>query len=115
MTKSHALLNALNNASAKPVAQAKRAQATPAESEPAYYKAPSREGKLHVSAWLPPAYKISLRAIQMKFPNTSLQDLFSEALNDMFEKYDVPVVSEDRKPRPQTPRTTKTTRALRNG
>lgn len=57
--------------------------------------APSREGKLHVSAWLSPGYKVSLRAIQMKFPQKRLQDLFSEALNDLFAKHNVPTVRED--------------------
>jgi hypothetical protein len=68
----------------------------PAE-EPAAapYKAPSRAGKLHLSAWLSPDYKSSLRAIQMKEPNKSLQDLFSEALNDLFQKYNVPTIRED--------------------
>jgi hypothetical protein len=60
-----------------------------------YYKAPSRAGKLHVSAWLPADYKTSLRAIQVKHPEKSLQDLFSEALNDLYSKYNVPVVREE--------------------
>jgi hypothetical protein len=58
-------------------------------------RAPSREGKLHISAWLEPDYKISLRAIQMKDPQKSLQDLFSEALNDLFAKHNVPTVRKD--------------------
>ncbi len=61
----------------------------------AYSKAPSRAGKLHVSAWLPPDCKTSLRAIQVKHPERNLQDLFSEALNDLFNKYNVPVVREE--------------------
>ena len=89
MAKNHALFDAITKAGKPETAPAPTE--TPADL--GYYKAPSREGKLHVSAWLSPDYKVSLRAIQMKFPNRSLQDLFSEALNDMFEKYDVPVVS----------------------
>lgn len=58
-------------------------------------RAPSREGKLHISAWLEPDYKVSLRAIQMKEPQKSLQDLFSEALNDLFAKYNVATVRRD--------------------
>lgn len=58
-------------------------------------RAPSREGKLHISAWLLPAFKVSLRAVQMKHPEKTLQDLFSEALNDLFAKYNVPTVRED--------------------
>ena len=65
----------------------------PADTAPSRsQRAPSREGKLHISAWLEPDYKISLRAIQMKDPQKSLQDLFGEALNDLFAKYNVPTV-----------------------
>lgn len=73
--------------------------ASPEASEPAAavapYKAPSRAGKLHISAWLDADYKTSLRAIQMKHPNRSLQELLSEALNDLYAKYNVPVVREE--------------------
>lgn len=61
---------------------------------PTSTRAPSREGKLHISAWLSPAYKVSLRAIQMKAPERQFQDLFAEALNDLFAKYNVPTVRE---------------------
>ncbi len=61
----------------------------------AYYKAPSRAGKLHISAWLSAGYKTSLRAIQMKHPDKNLQSLLSEALNDLFAKYNVPVIREE--------------------
>jgi hypothetical protein len=60
-----------------------------------YYKAPSRAGKLHVSAWLPADYKTSLRAIQMKHPEKNLQSLLMEALNDLYGKYNVPVIREE--------------------
>jgi hypothetical protein len=56
------------------------------------YKAPSREGKTNLTAYLSPDYKASLRLIQSK-ENRSLQSLMAEALNDLFAKYDVPVVS----------------------
>ena len=71
--------------------------AAPAAAQPAatYYKAPSRAGKLHLSAWLPPDYKTSLRAIQMQHPEKTLQDLLSEALNDLYSKYNVPVVRKE--------------------
>jgi hypothetical protein len=100
MAKNQGLFKALSSA-------ATNKPATPevtAHSEPvAYYQAPSREGKLHLSAWLPPEYKTSMRAIQMKRPDVSLQDLFAEALNDLFSKYDVPVIS-DGKPEPRRTR-----------
>lgn len=60
-----------------------------------YYTAPSRAGKLHMSAWLSPAFKSSLLAIRLKHPQKNFQDLYIEALNDLFTKYNVPVVRED--------------------
>lgn len=57
------------------------------------YKAPSREGRCHIAAVLPPAYKTSIRAVQMK-QDKPLQHLLAEALNLLFEKYNVPTVSE---------------------
>jgi hypothetical protein len=84
MTKSLATLkNALRE---------KPAPVTPPKPATAYYKAPSRAGKLHVSAWLSADYKTSLRAIQMKHPDKNLQSLLMEALNDLYGKYNVPVV-----------------------
>ncbi len=58
---------------------------------PTSYKAPSREGKTNITAYLSPDYKASLRLIQSK-RNRSLQSLMAEALNDLFTKYDVPTV-----------------------
>ena len=57
------------------------------------YKAPSREGRCHIAAVLPPAYKTSIRAVQMK-QDKPLQHLLAEALNLLFEKYNVPTVAE---------------------
>jgi antitoxin-like ribbon-helix-helix protein len=69
--------------------------AEPAVATAGAYKAPSRAGKLHISAWLSADYKTSLRAIQMKHPDKTLQTLLSEALNDLYAKYNVPVVREE--------------------
>ena len=68
---------------------AKSAENTSAKS----YKAPSREGRCHIAAVLPPAYKTSIRAVQMK-QDKPLQHLLAEALNLLFEKYNVPTVAE---------------------
>jgi hypothetical protein len=59
---------------------------------PGSYKAPSREGKTPITAYLSPDYKASLRLIQAKRGGTT-QALIAEALNDLFTKYDVPTVS----------------------
>jgi Antitoxin-like ribbon-helix-helix len=57
------------------------------------YKAPSRENKTPITAYLSPDYKTSLRLIQAR-GNHTIQALIAEALNDLFAKYKVPTVSE---------------------
>ena len=57
------------------------------------YKAPSRENKTPITAYLSQDYKTSLRLVQAR-ENRSIQALIGEALNDLFAKYNVPTVSE---------------------
>jgi hypothetical protein len=57
------------------------------------YKAPSREGKTPITAFLSTDFKSGLRLIQAK-RGGSVQNLIAEALNDLFVKYNVPTVSE---------------------
>jgi hypothetical protein len=71
----------------------------PATNTAAAERTGSRNGKIHVGAWLPPEYKTSLRMIQIKTggkggPERDFQELMAEALNDLFAKYDVPTVNE---------------------
>ena len=56
-----------------------------------YYKAPSRAGKVNITAYLSPDYKSNLRLIQAR-TGKSLQTIIAESLNDTFQKYDVPVI-----------------------
>lgn len=56
------------------------------------YSAPSRVGKTNITAYLSPDYKSNLRLIQARTGQT-LQALVAEALNDLFQKYDVPTIS----------------------
>lgn len=59
-------------------------------------RAPSRQGKENVSAWLNPDFKKSLRLAQIrKSGKVYIDDLIAEALNDLFLKYDVPTVQHD--------------------
>ena len=51
--------------------------------------APSREGKINVSAYFPSEVKSSLRLVQAK-RGGKVQDLLAEALNLLFAKYSVP-------------------------
>jgi hypothetical protein len=82
-------------AGSRPTSQA----AASAKTEAPPGRTSSRNGKIHVGAWLAPEYKTSLRMIQVKTgrkggPERGFQELMAEALNDLFAKYDVPTVSE---------------------
>ena len=81
--------------SSRPTAKA----AVPTKAEATAGRTGSRNGKIHVGAWLAQEYKTSLRMIQVKTgrkggPERGFQELMAEALNDLFAKYDVPTVSE---------------------
>ncbi len=58
------------------------------------YMAPSRVGKTNLTAYLSQDYKNNMRLIQAK-TGRSLQTLIAEALNDLFEKYDVPTINHE--------------------
>ena len=49
-----------------------------------------RVGRVNVTGYFDPAVKQSIRLIQAKHPDRTLQDLLAEALNDLFAKYNVP-------------------------
>lgn len=58
------------------------------------YMAPSRAGKTNLTAYLSQDYKRNMRLLQAKTGH-SLQTLIAEALNDLFSKYDVPVIDHE--------------------
>ena len=82
--------------SAKSGPKASATIASPASSDaappPGYYMAPSRSGKTNITAYLSPDYKSNLRLIQAR-TGQSLQTIVAEALNDLFQKYDVPAIN----------------------
>ena len=49
-----------------------------------------RAGRGNVTGYFAPSVKTSLRLIQAKHPERTVQDLLEEALNGLFEKYGVP-------------------------
>jgi hypothetical protein len=59
--------------------------------EPAKFKAPSREGKIHIGAYLPPDFKTSLRLVQAR-TGKDIQGLLADALNELFRAHNAPVV-----------------------
>ncbi len=58
------------------------------------YKPPSREGKIHVGAYLNPDFKRSLRLVQAQ-TGEDVQQLLARALNELFRSHNVPVVDQD--------------------
>jgi hypothetical protein len=53
-----------------------------------------RDGKIHLGAYLDPAFRKSLRMVQAQ-TDCDMQELLAEALNDLFRKYNVPVIDQD--------------------
>lgn len=78
-------------------AQLERAAGRTPSSAPAVDTAPrkaamgSREGKAHIGAYLDPGFRKSVRMVQAQTDH-DLQQLLAEALNDLFRKYNVPVI-----------------------
>ncbi|MBG0807843.1 hypothetical protein IY145_24990 [Methylosinus sp. H3A] len=60
----------------------------------ARYKAPSREGKTHIGAYLTPDFKRSMRLVQAETGEDTTQ-LIARALNELFRAHKVPVVDQD--------------------
>ena len=57
-------------------------------------RTPSRAGQVNLTVWLDADFKTNLRLVQArKGSSAKLQDIVTEALNDLFVKYDVPTVS----------------------
>ena len=51
-----------------------------------------RAGKTLIGGWFPRSYSSSLRLIQAAHPERTTQELVREALNDLYAKYNVPVI-----------------------
>lgn len=52
--------------------------------------AKARAGHVNITGYFPVEVRSSLRLIQAKHPDATLQDLIGEALNLLFSKYGVP-------------------------
>jgi hypothetical protein len=66
--------------------------AAPANSSTGY-KAPSREGRVHIGAYLPPDFKRSLMLVRAQ-TGQDVQTLVAQALNDLFRAHNVPVIDQ---------------------
>jgi hypothetical protein len=54
----------------------------------------SREGRVHVGAWLPKAYASNILLVRAK-TGLPVKTIFAIALNDVFRANNVPVIDED--------------------
>jgi hypothetical protein len=72
----------------EPVVSERRA--SPAPKQKQHSAAGTRQGRVMVSGWLPIEARSSFRLIQAKHPDKKMQDLVTEAMNDLFAKYNVP-------------------------
>ncbi|HEU4581746.1 MAG TPA: ribbon-helix-helix domain-containing protein [Polyangiaceae bacterium] len=96
MAKKSALRDAIAGAVAPPSSGKKRTKlvaAAAAKSGNRKDTRPHRIGLVNVTGYFDPAVKSSFRAIQMKYPTRTLQDILEEAFEDLFLKYEVPQTS----------------------
>ena len=82
-------------------AAAGRSQPSPAPEQdaapvtrPATIKAKSREGRVHVGAWLPEAYSRNILLVRAK-TGLPVKTIFAQALNDLFRAHNIPVIDEE--------------------
>ncbi len=62
--------------------------------QPASSKPKSREGRVHVGAWLPEAYSRNILLVRAK-TGLPVKAIFANALNDVFRAHNIPVIDED--------------------
>ncbi len=61
---------------------------------PTAMKPKSREGRVHVGAWLPEAYSRNILLVRAK-TGLPVKSVFATALNDLFRAHNIPVIDED--------------------
>lgn len=57
-------------------------------------KPKSREGRVHVGAWLPEAYQRNILMVRAK-TGLPVKTIFANALNDLFCAHNIPVIDEE--------------------
>jgi hypothetical protein len=80
----------LEHATGRTTVAVKVQHPTPATT-PMTTKAPSREGKIHIGAYLHPDFKTSLRLVQAR-TGKDIQTLLAGALNELFRAHNAPVI-----------------------
>jgi hypothetical protein len=93
MAKVSAIQEQLEAAAGRAHVSAPAAQA-PAAIRPVASKPPSREGRVHVGAWLPEAYSRNILLVRAK-TGLPVKTIFATALNDLFRAHNIPVIDEE--------------------
>lgn len=57
-------------------------------------KPKTREGRVHVGAWLPEAYQRNILMVRAK-TGLPVKAIFATALNDLFRAHNIPVIDEE--------------------
>ena len=91
MADIQAQLERATGRASSPVAPPAPAAPTAAGPRPTSTKAPSREGTIHIGAYLHPDFKTSLRLVQAR-TGKDIQSLLADALNELFRAHNAPVV-----------------------
>lgn len=98
MSKIASLQAGLNRAAtrtaAAPAVPTAQPALVPQPAATAQAKAPSREGKVHIGAYLPDGFRRSLRLVQAQ-TGEDTQTLIARALNDLFRGHNVPVIDQN--------------------
>jgi hypothetical protein len=66
-------------------------EASPRPAQSSNARPPSRQGKVHVGAYLHPDFQRSLLLVRAQTGKTT-QELIADALNDLFRAHKVPVI-----------------------
>jgi hypothetical protein len=94
MAKVSAIQAQLEAAAGRAVKPSAAAQETDAPARTTTAKPKTREGRVHVGAWLPEAYSRNILLVRAK-TGLPVKTIFATALNDLFRAHNVPVIDEE--------------------
>jgi hypothetical protein len=94
MVKVSAIQAQLEAAAGRVAKPSAATQESDAPASPKSAKPKTREGRVHVGAWLPEAYSRNILLVRAK-TGLPVKTIFATALNDLFRAHNIPVIDED--------------------
>ncbi len=95
MAKISAIQAQLDKAAGRePKSEAPAVPSEPAAPRAAAVRPKTREGRVHVGAWLPEAYSRNILLVRAK-TGLPVKTIFAQALNDLFREHNIPVIDEE--------------------